>query len=159
MPSIVLSPSVSVPASVVSVSSASSLVTYEQIKASLGNYVFGIKRIYIQANPLQLTQPFLFVHRDANGDKLTEPLTNVYDPYQAQNTLDEDVSSRKFILNGFTNIVVTILANQSVSIYFDTIQLSNSEIEGGNTPFFDLVKQEGFNDFFSEFNDKIEVVK
>jgi len=159
MPSIVLSPSVSVPASVVSVSSASSLVTYEQIKASLGDYVFGIRKIYFEANPLQLTKPLLFVRRNANGDKVFEPLTQVYDPYQQQNSLIEDVSSKMFTLDGFTNIVTDILPFETATLYFDTIQLSVSELNNGLTPFWDLVKENDLTDFFKDYVNKTEVVK
>ena len=159
MPTITLTPSVTTPASVVSVSSATSLITYEQIKASLGSYVFGVRKVYFQANPLQLTKPLLFVKRDANGDKTTEPLTQVYDPYQAQNSLIEDVSSKQFILDGSANIVTEILPNETISLYFETIQLSVSELEQGKTPFFDLVKKADLTDFFQDYVSKVEVAK
>ena len=145
--------------SFVSVSSASSLVSYDQIKASLGSYVFGIRKVYFQAEPLQLTKPLLFVKRQANGDKLVEPLTQVYDPYQAQNSLFEDVSKREFILDGFTNIVTDVLPNQSISLFFETIQLSYSEVESGKTPFYDLVKKADLTDFFQDYVSKVEVRK
>jgi hypothetical protein len=159
MPSIVLTPSVSVPASVVSVSNVGSSVTYEQIKASLGDYAFGIRTIYFQANPLQLTKPLLFVRRNANGDKVFEPITQVYDPYQAQNSLFEDVSSKKFTLDGFTNIVTEILPFETAGLYFYTIQLSVSELNNGLTPFWDLVKENDLNDFFNDYVSKTEVIK
>lgn len=159
MPTITLTPSVTTPASVVSVSSATSLITYEQIKASLGSYVFGVRKVYFQANPLQLIKPLLFVKRDANGDKITEPLTQVYDPYQAQNSLVEDVSSKQFVLDGFTSIVTEILPTESISLYFETIQLSVSELEQGKTPFFDVVKKTDLTDFFQDYVSKVEVAK
>lgn len=159
MPTFTLTPSVTTPASVVSVSSATSLITYEQIKASLGSYVFGVRKVYFQANPLQLTKPLLFVKRDANGDKITEPLTQVYDPYQAQNSLIEDVSSKQFVLDGFTSIVTEMLPTESISLYFETIQLSVSELEQGKTPFFDLVKKADLTDFFQDYVSKVEVAK
>lgn len=159
MPTLTLTPSVTTPASVVSVSSATSLITYEQIKASLGSYVFGVRKVYFQANPLQLTKPLLFVKRDANGDKITEPLTQVYDPYQAQNSLIEDVSSKQFVLDGFTSIVTEMLPTESISLYFETIQLSVSELEQGKTPFFDVVKKTDLTDFFQDYVSKVEVTK
>lgn len=159
MPTFTLTPSVTTPASVVSVSSATSLITYEQIKASLGSYVFGVRKVYFQANPLQLTKPLLFIKRDANGDKITEPLTQVYDPYQQQNSLVEDVSSKEFVLDGFTSIVTEMLPTESISLYFETIQLSVSELEQGKTPFFDLVKKADLTDFFQDYVSKVEVAK
>lgn len=104
----------------------SNTVTYNQILASLGTFVYGSEFIYMATNTYtQISQPFQYLHFDANGNQITTYLPFAIDPYQSQPSIYFETNPDEVTLDGFSSLTFTLEPNNV--IYFKTFVLVTSD--------------------------------
>jgi len=135
--------------------SSNSATPYFAIQNSMGSFLYGIKRIYLQSRlTQQILQGLNFRSYDVNGDVKSFINTTIIDPYQFQNSLFVKPVSDNIVLNGRTSINFNLLASQSVNFIFYVEQLANNSflIEPS---FFDDYFYKQHNDYLNGFVDEI----
>jgi hypothetical protein len=135
------------PDNVVTVTSSGG-VTYKQIINSMGSFIYGISKMYINANQSsQLLEPFSFTQYDVNGVIEQYSQINTVDPYQFQNSSSFDLSKKNVLLNGRNNLNLAVLPNEKISLIFYTNEVSNRDLVNPTNFFKD--------DFFEDYGEKI----
>lgn len=131
----------------------SNTVTYAQILSSLGTFVYGGEFIYMATNTYtQISQPFKYLHFDANGNQIVTYLPFAIDPYQSQPSIYFETNPDEIVLDGFSSLTFNLEPNNVV--YFKTFVLVTSmtgfldDIE--QTNFQNLEQAEGVK-FFDDF--------
>lgn len=121
MPSI--APTVTVQATpAISVTTVSS-PSYEQVRRSLGDYVFRAYMFYLaSANFNQLSGIFLYTKYDSNGTKSSGNLIPFVSPFQKQKTLYFDISSQPVIIDGRNMFQFTMLPSTTLQFKVYSIQ-------------------------------------
>ena len=130
-------------------------VTYNQIKQSLGNHVYNIEKIYLQANILnQLTGVVQYNRYEATGNQQFKSITPTVDPYQRAKSLYIELEGLDtyFILNGNSNLSTTILPLAMLDVTFYCKRVTNSF--GTNLNSFKVFEQIFKKpDFFQSYGD------
>lgn len=115
MPS--FSPTITTNSTAVTVTS--NIVSYDQIRESLGDYVYFIEEITFLSSSLnQIQSIFLYSHYDSNGDKTLESFKPAIDPFQYQNSFDYKISEYDMILDGQSTINFTLLPSVTLQLIF-----------------------------------------
>lgn len=138
--------------------------TYEDIRRSLGQYVFSIYMLYLNTPGItQLTTPYYFNRYDANGTITNINLSPAVDPQQRQNTLFFDVSQFPMYINGQNNLQFSLQPQTTLQLVLYTIQNSVSEFYMNNTDpalsannFKAVETDTGKYNFFEDFKPRIE---
>lgn len=103
-------------------------VTYEEIKRSLGDYVYFVNDVYLNSNNLnQIKGVIKFQHYDVNGNQKVESLTPTVDPYQFQKSLFYKTKEFSPILDGQSNFKFKLLPLTSIKIQFFTNRLAKKD--------------------------------
>lgn len=103
-------------------------VTYDEIKRSLGDYVYLVERVYLFSNSFQqLNGVVKYQHYDVNGSIVVENLTPTIDPYQTQKSLFYDTKQFNVIIDGQSNFDFNLLPNTEVKIEFFTNRLAKRD--------------------------------
>jgi hypothetical protein len=114
--------------------SGDTAVSYNQIKQSLGSYVYDAKNIYLYSdNFQQLTGVINYNTFDTNGNKNVTNITPTVDPYQAFSSLllSTENQNLPIIFNGNSSISATILPLTTVEVQFLTNRIKNSDLSQG----------------------------
>lgn len=103
-------------------------VTYDEIKRSLGDYVYFVNKVYLNANNLnQIKGVVRYQHYDVNGNQKIESLTPTVDPYQFQNSLFYETKDFDVILDGQSNFKFKLLPLSTLEIEFYTNRLAKKD--------------------------------
>jgi hypothetical protein len=103
-------------------------VSYDEIKRSLGDYVYLVERVYLFSNSFQqLNGVVKYQHYDVNGNIKVENLTPTIDPYQSQKSLFYDTKKFDVILDGQSNLDFNLLPNAEIKIEFFTNRLAKRD--------------------------------
>jgi len=113
-----------IPAVVVSANN----VTYDEIKKSLGDYVYFVNKVYLFTNNIkQLTGVVKFQHYNVNGNQKVENLTPTVDPYQMQESLFYQTKDFDVVLDGQSNFKFALLPLTSLKLQFTTNRLAKKD--------------------------------
>ena len=103
-------------------------VSYNEIRQSLGDYVYYVESVYIFSNLLkQINGVVRYQIYDVNGHQSIESLTPTVDPYQTQNSLFYDVRKKDVILNGQSNFKFNLLPFATLKLEFFTNRLAKKD--------------------------------
>jgi hypothetical protein len=94
-------------------------VTYDQVKNSLGQYVYLLQGFYVQSTTLnQLIGAIKYLRYDADGNQLVTNITTTVDPYQDQNAIIVDLANFEsdVIFNGNSSIQFTVLPSEQMQL-------------------------------------------
>jgi hypothetical protein len=135
------------------ISITSDNVTYQQILASLGTFVYGVEFIYLSAQTYkQISVPFKYFHFDSNGNQIQTFLPFNVDPYQKQPSKYYNTNSEEIILDGFSSLTFPLEPNSK--LFFKTfVEVKSNTMmldEISPNAFKELENQQGFK-FFDDF--------
>ena len=137
------------PNGVVSVVSTTG-TSYEQIKNSMGSFVYGVDSMYIQSNlTQQVLEPIVFSQYDVNGTREGYSQITTIDPYQYQSSITFDLAKQNVVLNGRTTLSTELLPNNSLRMILYTSDLSNKALLGGKDIF-------QTDDFYHDYTEIID---
>ena len=104
-------------------------VTYNQVRNSLGTYVYNVEGLYLYStNIKQIIGVIQYQRFDATGNQNYNSIVTVVDPYQLESALNVDLTNSEtmFILNGNSSLSATILANTYIQVKLITKRITNS---------------------------------
>lgn len=133
-------------------------VTYDEIRRSLGDYVYLVERIYLFSNSFQqISGVVKYEHYDVNGNIKVESLTPTVDPYQTQKSLFYDTKKFDVILNGQSSLDFDLLPNSQIKIEFFTNRLAKRDALDILTPnnFKELESAMGRFSFFEDWETEL----
>jgi hypothetical protein len=114
--------------------------TYQQLKNSLGDYVYKIERTYLYSPILQQIQgAFKYSKYDSNGRQNLQSVLSVISPYQFQSTIFIETIDKNLIIDGRDFVRFNLLPNSFILIRLFCDRVSNADT-------FDL---NGINNFKS----------
>lgn len=103
-------------------------ITYDEIRRSLGDYVYYVKRVYMfSTNIKQINGVVSYQIYDVNGKQSIQSLTPTVDPYQTQNSLFYDINDKDVILNGQSSFAFDLLPNVSLKLEFFANRLAKKD--------------------------------
>ena len=103
-------------------------ITYDEIKRSLGDYVYYVERVYLFSNTIrQIAGVVKYQIYDVNGKQSIQSLTPTIDPYQTQNSLFYDTKDKDVILNGQSNFKFNLLPSATLKLEFFTNRLAKKD--------------------------------
>jgi hypothetical protein len=94
-------------------------VTYQQVKNSLGQYVYMLQGFYLQALSIkQLVGAIKYLRYDADGNQLVTNITTTVDPYQDQKAIVVDLANFEsdIIFNGNSTVQTDIYPFEQLQI-------------------------------------------
>jgi hypothetical protein len=144
------------------VSATASNVTYGEIRQSLGDYVYCVKKLYLFSNNLrQLAGLVKYQHYNVNGNIVVESLTPTIDPYQTQASLFYDTADKSVILDGQSSLNTNLLPNTFIKIEFFTTRVAKRDYLDAILPSANNFKQletaMGQFSFFEDWESQITV--
>ena len=144
------------------VSATASNVTYGEIRRSLGDYVYCVKRLYLYSNNLkQLNGLVKYQHYNVNGNIVVESLTPTIDPYQTQISLFYDTADKGVILDGQSSLNFTLLPNSFIKVEFFATRVAKRDYLDAILPdannFKQLETAMGQFSFFEDWESQITV--
>jgi hypothetical protein len=104
-------------------------VTYNQVRNSLGSYVYNVEGLYLYSTNInQINGVIQYQRFDATGNQNYNSIVTIVDPYQLESALNVDLTNAEtmFILNGNSSFAATILPNTYVQVKFLTKRITNS---------------------------------
>lgn len=136
-------------------------VTYNQLKNSLGQYVYLLQGFYLQATTLpQLIGAIKYLRYDADGNQVVTNITTTVDPYQDQNSIIVDLANFEtdVIFNGNSSVQATILGNEQLTLKLYTRRITASF--GRNLTNY-LVQEKIANkpDFFNNYGNLFRIAQ
>jgi hypothetical protein len=143
-----------IPAVVVSATN----VSYDEIKKSLGDYVYFVDKVYLFTNNIkQLTGVVKFQHYNVNGNQKIENLTPTVDPYQVQESLFYETKDFDVVLDGQSNFKFSLLPLTSLKVQFFAKRLAKKDALDALYPdnFKTLESAMGKFGFFEDWETKI----
>jgi len=104
-------------------------VTYNQIRNSLGSYVYNVEGLYLYSTNInQINGVIQYQRFYSTGNQNYTSIVTVIDPYQLESALNVDLTNSEtmFILNGNSSLSATILANTYIQVKLITKRITNS---------------------------------
>jgi hypothetical protein len=104
-------------------------VTYNQIRNSLGTYVYNVEALYLYSTNInQINGVIQYQRFDATGNQNYSSIVTAIDPYQLESALDVDLTKYEtmFIFNGNSSFAATILPNTYIQVKLYTKRITNS---------------------------------
>ena len=126
-------------------------VTYNQLKNSLGQQAYKVNGFYLYStNAQQLTSVIKYSIFDSGGNQDIANVVTQIDPFQAIPSLLVDLQGfgKEIILNGNSNVSVTILPFTSVQVKFLAERVSNAL--GMNYTNFEMIQEATNTEFFKD---------
>ena len=112
----------------VSISTASSNLTYDQLLSTLNNTCYKLQKLYIQAQSNnQVSTQFFYKKVGVFGTQKSFNTSGDIDPYQYQPTLFLDVEGNELVFDNLSVISFTLLPNQTIELYFITDAVSTED--------------------------------
>ena len=103
-------------------------ITYDEIRRSLGDYVYYVERVYMFSNNIkQINGVVAYQIYDVNGKQSIQSLTPTVDPYQTQNSLFYDIKGKDVILNGQSSFAFDLLPNVTLKLEFFANRLAKKD--------------------------------
>jgi hypothetical protein len=133
-------------------------VSYDEIKKSLGDYVYFVDKVYLFTNNIkQLTGVVKFQHYNVNGNQKIENLTPTVDPYQVQESLFYETKDFDVVLDGQSNFKFSLLPLTSLKVQFFAKRLAKKDALDALYPdnFKTLESAMGKFGFFEDWETKI----
>jgi hypothetical protein len=127
-------------------------ITYQQFLSSLGTSIYGIDKIYVNANTYQqVSQTINYNRFDSNGNTIVTSLPFPVDSYQYQPTLLIETDKNLIYLNQNTSLSFNLLANANVNLKLvcEIVKISNN-LDNRGSAFFDYDNYEK-SDFFNNY--------
>jgi hypothetical protein len=127
-------------------------ITYQQFLSSLGTSIYGIDKIYVNANTYQqVSQTINYNRFDSNGNTIVTSLPFPVDSYQYQPTLLIETDKKLIFINQNTSLSFNLLANSNVNLKLvcEIIKISSNLDKDGNA-FQDYNIYEN-SDFFNNY--------
>ena len=102
--------------------------TYQQLKNSLGDYIYKIERAYLYSPLLEQIQgAFKYSKYDSNGRQNLQSILSVISPYQTQSTIFIDTIDKNLIIDGRDYVRFNLLPNSSILIRLFCDRVSNAD--------------------------------
>ena len=144
------------------VTATSTNVTYDEIKRSLGDYIYLVKRLYLFTdNFKQLSGLVRYQHYDVNGNKVVESLTPTIDPYQTQKSLFYDTSDKNVLLDGQSSLTFNLLPLTFIKVEFFATKVAKRDYLDAILPdannFKQLETAMGSFNFFQDWGSQVTV--
>lgn len=133
-------------------------ISYDEIRRSLGDYVYYVKRVYLfSTNIKQINGVVSYQIYDVNGKQSIQSLTPTVDPYQTQNSLFYDIDGKDVILNGQSSLAFDLLPNVTLKLEFFTNRLAKKDALDLITPsnFKTLESAMGIYTFFEDWQPNV----
>ena len=133
-------------------------ISYDEIRRSLGDYVYYVKRVYMfSTNIKQINGVVSYQIYDVNGKQSIQSLTPTVDPYQAQNSLFYDIDEKDVILNGQSSFAFNLLPNVTLKLEFFANRLAKKDALDLITPsnFKTLESAMGNYTFFEDWQPNV----
>lgn len=133
-------------------------ISYDEIRRSLGDYVYYVKRVYLfSTNIKQINGVVSYQIYDVNGKQSIQSLTPTVDPYQTQNSLFYDIDGKDVILNGQSSLAFDLLPNVTLKLEFFTNRLAKKDALDLITPsnFKTLQSAMGIYTFFEDWQPNV----
>ena len=133
-------------------------ISYDEIRRSLGDYVYYVKRVYLfSTNIKQINGVVSYQIYDVNGKQSIQSLTPTVDPYQTQNSLFYDIDGKDVILNGQSSLAFDLLPNVTLKLEFFTNRLAKKDALDLITPsnFKTLASAMGNYTFFEDWQPNV----
>ena len=133
-------------------------ISYDEIRRSLGDYVYYVKRVYLfSTNIKQINCVVSYQIYDVNGKQSIQSLTPTVDPYQTQNSLFYDIDGKDVILNGQSSLAFDLLPNVTLKLEFFTNRLAKKDALDLITPsnFKTLESAMGIYTFFEDWQPNV----
>lgn len=140
------------------VSATATNVTYEEIKRSLGDFVYFVNEMYLYSNnQLQIRGIMKYRHYDVTGNIKIENLTPAVDPYQFTNALYYKAGEQNIVVDGQNSFNFILKANTSLNFKLFTNVLSKQEALDVLHPsnFQELETIMGKFSFFEDWNNTL----
>jgi hypothetical protein len=145
----------------ISIAEEGGTVSYDQLKQSLGSYVYDVKKLYLYSDNLnQLIGVINYNSYDADGNRNITNIVTTLDPYQDASSIYVELSNYPIdvIFNGNSSISANILANTLLQIKFMSKRITSSF--GGNlTNFLVGERMAGRPNFFNNYGDLESIEK
>ena len=125
-------------------------ITYSQLMASLGTYVYGSEFFYLSSTTFkQINQPFFYTHFNAAGNQVSSYLAFAVDPYQQLPAIYYETSPNEVIFDGFSSLTFDLYAQELVFFkMFALIEYMGGDLEEfGDNNFEELENAEGVKIF------------
>lgn len=101
-------------------------VSYSQLIASLGTFIYSIYLIYVYTeNQAQLNTPFLYYEFDATGNEENKALMLVPNEYLFSNANYLHIKNNEVVLNGNSGFQFTILPNTNITLQLYAKTITN----------------------------------
>ena len=133
-------------------------ISYDEIRRSLGDYVYYVKRVYMfSTNIKQINGVVSYQIYDVNGKQSIQSLTPTVDPYQTQNSLFYDIDEKDVILNGQSSFAFNLLPNVTLKLEFFANRLAKKDALDLITPsnFKTLESAMGNYTFFEDWQPNV----
>lgn len=133
-------------------------VSYDEIRRSLGDYVYLVNRVYLFSNIFQqLNGVVKYQHYDVNGNINVESLTPTIDPYQTQKSLFYNTKKFDVVLDGQSSLNFNLLPSAEIKIEFFTNRLAKRDALDILTPnnFKELESSMGRFSFFEDWETEL----
>lgn len=134
-------------------------VTYEQLKYSLGQYVYLVQGFYVYANTInQLTGAINYNRYDSDGNQDVTNIITTVDPYQDANSIVVDLErfATDVIFNGNSSINFTVLGNATLQLKLYCRRIENSF--GRHLDNFKDIEFADYKpDFFDNYGNRITI--
>lgn len=131
-------------------------VTYAQVVASMGSYVYKAEGLYLYSdNANQLVSIIKYNRFDVNGmEKVTNIVTTI-DPYQMEASLFKDLTpmGTSFILNGNSSFAFTVAAQTFMQLKLYCTRITNS-FDGNLDNFKEMEVVANKPYFFDNYGDR-----
>lgn len=137
---------------------SSTNVTYDEIKRSLGDWVYGVQRVYVQSPSAQQIRGTIdYQSYDANGSKVVKTMVPGIDPYQTQNSKFFGTQEFDVILNGQSSLGLIMLPSTSLKIELFCSKIGKKDALNNFSPdnFAQIESAMGLYRFFEDWSDKI----
>lgn len=137
-------------------------VSYAEIRRSLGDYVYCVKRLYLFTDNLkQLNGIVKYQHYNANGNIVIDALTPAIDPYQTQKSLFYPCADKGVVLDGQSSLNFTLLPNTFIKVEFFATRVAKRDYLDAILPnannFKQLETAMGQFSFFEDWQSQITV--
>ena len=127
-------------------------ITYQQFLNSLGTSIYGIDKIYVNANSYQqVSQTVNYSRFDSNGDTIVTSLPFPVDSYQYQPTLLIETDKKVIFINQNTSLSFNLLPNTNVNLKLvcEIVKISsNLDIYGNAFQDYNIYEN---SDFFNNY--------
>jgi hypothetical protein len=130
-------------------------ISYNQIKQSLGTYVYKVNKLYLYSDNIsQLIGAINYNSYDSDGNRNITNIVTTVNPYQLVTSIFVDLAGypTNVIFNGNSSVSTNILGNTQVQVKFFSKRVTNSF--GGNlTNFLVGERMAGKPNFFDNYGD------